>query len=151
MTAKRLLQRGDSGVSEPQANSSALRREEKSMPNGKQVILVVEDHPIIRMGAVELVRSAGFDAIEAETADEAIRILESRADIRLVFTDVEMPGTMDGHKLALYVRDRWPPVMLIVASGKRIIAESALPPGTRFFQKPYNDNAIVEAIIGMLA
>ena len=69
------------------------------MPN-QSVILVVEDDPIIRMGALELVAEAGFAAIEAGNADEAIRILEARSDIHLVFTDVGMPGTMDGIKLA---------------------------------------------------
>ena len=121
------------------------------MSNDKRVVLVVEDQPIIRMGALELVRSAGFEAIEAEDADAAIRILQSRSDIRLVFTDVEMPGTIDGLKLAHYVRYRWPPVLLIVASGRTTIAESQLPAGARFFQKPYHDNTIVEAMIGMLA
>jgi two-component system, response regulator PdtaR len=66
------------------------------MENRKAVILVVEDNAVIRMGAVDLVIDAGFEALEASSADEAIRILETRPDIHLVFTDVEMPGTMDG-------------------------------------------------------
>lgn len=70
------------------------------MFNGKAVVLVVENSAIIRMGAIDLVQSAGYEAIEANNADEAIRILESRAGIDLVFTDVEMPGTMDGIKLS---------------------------------------------------
>ena len=80
------------------------------MNNGRSVVLVVEDSALIRMGAVDLVLSAGYEALEAQDADEAIRILESRDDIDLVFTDVQMPGTMDGIKLAHYIRDRWPPV-----------------------------------------
>ncbi len=91
------------------------------------VILVVEDSPLILMSALELVKSAGFEGVGAESADEAIGILEARADIRLVFTDVEMPGTMDGVKLAQYIRDRWPPIHLIVASGRSILEESQLP------------------------
>jgi CheY-like chemotaxis protein len=91
------------------------------MFNGKAVVLVVEDSAIIRMGAVDLVQSAGYEVLEASNADEAIRILESRADIDLVFTDVQMPGTMDGIKLSHYIRNRWPPVKLIVASGKAIL------------------------------
>ena len=66
------------------------------MKSGKAVVLVVEDSAIIRMSAVDLLLSAGYDALEAQHADEAIRILESRTDIDLVFTDVQMPGTMDG-------------------------------------------------------
>jgi two-component system, response regulator PdtaR len=120
------------------------------MPS-QSVILVVEDDPIIRMSALRFVADAGFEAIEASNADEAILILEARSDIQLVFTDVGMPGTMDGIKLAHYVRGRWPPVKLIVASGKVIADESHLPAGARFFSKPYRDSAIVGAMIAMLS
>ena len=95
------------------------------MNNGKSVVLVVEDSALIRMGAVDLVLSAGYEALEAKDADEAIRILEAREDIDLVFTDVQMPGTMDGIKLVHYIRDRWPPIKLLVASGKAILEESS--------------------------
>lgn len=121
------------------------------MFNGKAVVLVVEDSAIIRMGAVDLVQSAGYEALEASNADEAIRILESRADIDLVFTDVQMPGTMDGIKLSHYIHDRWPPVKLIVASGMAILEESSLPEGSRFFSKPYGDHAIADAMADMLS
>jgi two-component system, response regulator PdtaR len=103
------------------------------------------------MGALELVVNAGFEALEAEHADEAIRILEARPDIHLVFTDVGMPGTMDGLKLAHYIRRRRPPVKLIVASGKAIIEESHRPPGARFFPKPYSEDAMIKAMTAMLA
>jgi len=115
------------------------------------VILVVEDHPIVRLNALDLVRDAGFEGIGAANADEAIRILEARSDVHLVFTDVEMPGTMDGLKLAHYIRDRWPPVHLIVVSGKAIPDESGLPANTKFFPKPYNDNTIVEELTRLLS
>jgi CheY-like chemotaxis protein len=120
------------------------------MPN-QPVILVVEDDPIIRMGALQLVVDAGFEAIAASDADEAIRILEARSDIHLVFTDVGMPGTMDGIKLAHYIRHRWPPVKLIVASGEVIADESHLPAGARFFHKPYSESTIVGAMVAMLS
>lgn len=121
------------------------------MKNGKAVVLVVEDSPLIRMSAIDLVLSAGYEALEAEDADQAIRILESRDDIDLVFTDVQMPGTMDGIKLCHYIRNRWPPVKLIVASGIEIIKESSLPEGSLFFPKPYADHAITDAMARMLA
>jgi CheY-like chemotaxis protein len=121
------------------------------MKNGKAVVLIVEDSSIILMGAVDLVQSAGYEAVEAQNADEAIRILESRNDIDLVFTDVQMPGTMDGIKLSHYIRDRWPPVRIMVASGLAILEESSLPTGSRFFAKPYNDTAITEMMAQMLA
>jgi len=115
------------------------------------VVLVVEDSAVIRMGAVDLVVSGGFEALEASTADEAIALLEARPDIQLVFTDVEMPGTMDGIRLAHFIRNRWPPVKLIVASGRTIVEESHLPLGARFFPKPYRANSIIEAMTAMLA
>jgi len=112
---------------------------------------VVEDNTIIRMGAVDLVLSAGYEALEAFDADEAIRIMESRDDIDLVFTDVQMPGTMDGIKLSHYIRERWPPVKLIVASGNAILEESSLPGGSMFFPKPYDDHTITAAMARLLS
>jgi CheY-like chemotaxis protein len=114
-------------------------------------VLVVEDNALIRMGAVDNLVTAGFGVLEASNADEAIRILEGRPDIHLVFTDVEMPGSMDGLKLAHYIRGRWPPVRLIVVSGKRILDESHLPAEAKFFPKPYDEGAILETIIRMLS
>ncbi len=121
------------------------------MLHGHFVILVVEDIPLIRMGAVELLTAAGFQVVEADSADEAIRVLESRPDIHLVFTDVGMPGTMDGIKLSHYIRHRWPPVKLIVASGQAIVDESHLPVGAKFFVKPYDDSTIIDAIVELLS
>ncbi|MBU4529411.1 MAG: response regulator [Hoeflea sp.] len=121
------------------------------MKNGRPVVLIVEDSPIIRMSAVDLVLSSGYEALEAGDADEAIRILELRDDIDLVFTDVQMPGTMDGIKLSHYIRDRWPPVKLIIASGAEIVAESMLPGGSSFFSKPYDEITITEAMANLLS
>jgi len=117
----------------------------------KPVILVVEDHPIIRMEALDIIRSAGFEGLEAEGADQAIFILAARSDVRLVFTDVRMPGSMDGIKLAHYIRRRWPSVELIVASGDATVSEKQLPIGARFFLKPYKESALVQAMIDLLA
>jgi CheY-like chemotaxis protein len=80
-----------------------------------------------------------------------ISILEARKDIRLVFTDIDMPGTMDGLKLAHYVRDRWPPIHLLLVSGKSIIDETALPIGARFLAKPYGTAHVTAAIQQLLA
>ena len=117
----------------------------------RAVVLVVEDHPLIRLNALELVETAGFEGIGAENADAAISILESRADIRLVFTDVEMPGSMDGLKLVHYIRDRWPPIQLMVASGRAILQESQLPAGSKFFSKPYDEHSLVAEMRRLLA
>jgi two-component system, response regulator PdtaR len=114
------------------------------------VVLVVEDHPLTRMGVLEVIIEAGFETLEASSTSEAIRILEARPDIHLVFTDAEVPGTMDGIELAHYIRNRWPPVKLIVVSGNGVIDPQELPQGARFFAKPYRETSIVEAMTGML-
>ena len=109
-------------------------------------VLIVEDEPMVRLCAVETIEEAGFEVIEAANADEAIRILESRRDIRVVFTDVHMPGSMDGLKLAHAVRDRWPPIKIIVTSGRERVAVQDLPAGGRFFAKPYDPGEIKETL-----
>jgi CheY-like chemotaxis protein len=91
------------------------------------VVLIVEDEFLLRMSAVEMIEEAGFEIVEAGNADEAITILESRSDIRVVFTDIQMPGSMDGLKLAAAVRHRWPPIKIIATSGHCVIGERDLP------------------------
>jgi two-component system, response regulator PdtaR len=101
------------------------------------VVLVVEDETLVRVTALAMIEDCGFEAIAASSADEALRALETRSDIRAVFTDVQMPGPMDGLKLAQVIRDRWPPVALLVTSGKERDIKSDLPKGARFLPKPY--------------
>jgi CheY-like chemotaxis protein len=103
----------------------------------KRVVLVVEDDELIRMHAADMVRDMGFETIEAANADEAISLLEKCPDITVVFTDIQMPGSMDGLRLLAVVRDRWPPVALLVASGQVQPPASALSAGARFLSKPY--------------
>jgi CheY-like chemotaxis protein len=93
-----------------------------------------------------VVEDAGLEAIEAGNADEAIRILESRNDIRIVFTDIDMPGSMDGMKLAACIRVRWPPVQIVVTSGYFAGKDLALPARSLFFPKPYSTRAVAEAL-----
>jgi CheY-like chemotaxis protein len=109
-------------------------------------VLIVDDEPLVRLCAVETVADAGFEVIEAANADEAIRILESRSDIHVVFTDVHMPGSMDGLKLAHAVRNRWPPIKIIVTSGREKVAEQDLPAGGRFVAKPYDPTEIKDVL-----
>jgi CheY-like chemotaxis protein len=104
----------------------------------RPVVLIVKDEFLVRIGTKTAVEMAGFDVIEAGDADEAIAILAARNDIRLIFTDVHMPGLMDGLKLAHFVRDRWPPVKIVAASATVRITESDLPEGGRFLPKPYS-------------
>jgi CheY-like chemotaxis protein len=113
----------------------------------RAVVLVVEDEPLMLIDAVDLVTEAGFEAIGAKNADEAIRILESRDDIRIVFTDVNMPGSMDGIKLAHAVRHRWPPIEIIVTSGLTLAnVQELLPERGIFFPKPYTPAQVVNAL-----
>ncbi len=104
----------------------------------RAVILSVEDEFLIRMNAVEMIEEAGFEVVDAASADEAIAILEARLDVTVVFTDIQVPGSMDGLKLAAAVRDRWPPVKIVATSGRVKRGPSDLPQGGRFLQKPYS-------------
>lgn len=106
----------------------------------------MEDEFFSRLHAVDLVEVAGFRALEASNADEAIAILEKRKDIRIVFTDIDMPGSMDGLKLARAIRNRWPPIELILTSGHVSIPNSDVPERGLFFPKPYRDQEIVSAL-----
>jgi CheY-like chemotaxis protein len=115
------------------------------------VVLVVEDEMLIRMDAVAIVRGAGFDALQAANADAAIQILEVRDDIRVVFTDINMPGSMDGLRLAAAVRGRWPPIEFIVTSGRRRPDANALPERARFLAKPYTSYEVGRALTELMA
>jgi CheY-like chemotaxis protein len=114
-------------------------------------ILIVEDSGLIRLDAVETAEREGFLVFEAGNADDAIAILEAHPEIRLVFTDIEMPGSMDGLKLAHYVSQRWPPIRLILVSGTTPYDRAALPEGGLFFAKPYRPVEITRAMRSLLA
>jgi CheY-like chemotaxis protein len=110
------------------------------------VVLVVEDEPFIRLDAVDTLTAAGFEVIDAANADEAIAVLEARPDIRAVVTDIQMPGSMDGLKLAATIHNRWPPIALIVTSGLKVVRPQELPERGRFLSKPYNATRLIEAL-----
>ncbi len=98
------------------------------------------------MMAVDLVEDAGFEAVEAAGADEAIRILESRLDIRIVFSDIDMPRGMDGMRLAACIRERWPPIEIILTSGYHEAKDVVLPTRGVFFAKPYRHKDVVATL-----
>lgn len=108
----------------------------------RSVVLVVEDDFLIRICAVEMIE-AEFDVVEAANADEAIEILEERLDIIVVFTDIQMPGSMDGLKLVATIRARWPPIKIVATSGIVDVRKVDLPEGGRFLPKPYSSAEIV--------
>src|ERR1700761_1100634 len=109
------------------------------LSHNKAAILVVEDDFLIRANAIDMVRELGFEAIEAVDADHAISLLEAYPDlpISVVFTDIQMPGSMDGLRLAAVIRHRRPPVALLVTSGQVDPPAQELPSGARFLPKPY--------------
>ncbi|WP_062120984.1 response regulator [Aureimonas sp. AU40] len=118
----------------------------QSFDPARYAVLIVEDDALVRAEAVDLCEEAGFTAYEARNADQAIRLLERHSNIRVLFTDVEMPGTMDGLKLARAVRDRWPPVAIIMTSGRIKVEASDMPENGLFFAKPYPPKGIIKAL-----
>jgi CheY-like chemotaxis protein len=119
------------------------------MLRGGPVILIVEDEFLLRLDSAETIGNAGFEVVQAANADEAIAILKSRPDIRVVFTDIQMPGSMDGLKLARFVRDRWPPIKIIATSGRVVAGDDDLPAGSLFLPKPYRGAELVAALRGL--
>ncbi len=107
-----------------------------TLPGSTPIVLVVEDEMVLRMRAVDIVEDAGFVPIEAVSADEAIKILESRDDISLLFTDIQMPGSMDGLKLAHAAHTRWPHIKIILVSGQIAVTDADKPDDSKFFPKP---------------
>jgi CheY-like chemotaxis protein len=103
----------------------------------RPVVLIVEDEVLLRWTAVAIIEEAGFDVVEAGTGIEAVSVLEKRSDIRTVFTDVEMPGSINGIQLAHLISTRWPSIGIMATSGKFRLREDDLPAGARFLHKPY--------------
>ena len=99
-----------------------------------------------RLDSAETIESAGFEIIQAANADEAIAILNARPDIHVVFTDIQMPGSMDGLKLARFVRGRWPPIKIVATSVFVNVAKDDLPEGSRFLTKPYRPAQIIATL-----
>jgi two-component sensor histidine kinase len=113
-------------------------------------VLIVEDEMMLRMRAVDIVEDAGFVAVEAINADEALSILESRSDISLLFTDIQMPGSMDGLKLAHTVHDRWPSIKIILVSGQVNPTDAEKPTDSRFFGKPLSVAKMIAELQSMV-
>ena len=114
------------------------------------IVLVVEDEMLLRMRAVDMVEDAGYTPVEAVDADDALAILQSRSDIALLFTDVQMPGSMTGLQLALAVHESWPRIKIILASGQLKLSKSEIPENSRFFGKPLDSGEMIAEIREML-
>jgi CheY-like chemotaxis protein len=113
-------------------------------------VLVVEDEVLLRMRAVDMVEDAGYASVEAVDADKAVAILESRSDIALLFTDIQMPGSMDGLKLAHAVHERWPPIKIILVSGQLKSSNIDIPTDSRFFGKPLEAKEMIAELRHMI-
>src|ERR1700704_2088165 len=116
----------------------------------RAVVLVVEDEMLLRMRAVDMVEDAGYTSVEAVDADQAVAILESRSDIALMFTDIQMPGSMDGLTLAHSVHERWPPIKIILVSGQLKSADIDLPADSRFYGKPLEAKEMIAELQRMI-
>ncbi|MCJ2065702.1 response regulator [Methylobacterium sp. J-088] len=110
------------------------------------VVLVVEDDGFVRFTAVLMLEDAGFSVVEAANADEAWDILLARDDVGVLFTDVDMPGSMCGKTLAERVHRSWPDIRLILTSGRQRFSEDEVPDHGLFVAKPYNGPQVVDAI-----
>jgi two-component system, response regulator PdtaR len=113
--------------------------------NPRHVVLIVEDEPFVRLTGADLLAEAGFEVLEAGNADEALRILEATPAVRVVFSDVEMPGSTDGLGLARNICRRWPSIGIVLTSGHRI-REEMIPCDGRFVAKPYDGQVLVRQI-----
>jgi CheY-like chemotaxis protein len=114
------------------------------------VVLIVEDEMMLRMGAVDMVEDAGYTPVEAVDADGAVAVLESRSDIALMVTDIQMPGSMDGLGLAHAVHRRWPSIKIIVVSGRLKQPGIDLPADSRFFGKPLEAGEMIAQMRSMI-
>jgi two-component system, response regulator PdtaR len=110
------------------------------------VILTVEDETLVSVFLGGILQDAGYRVIAAANADEAIAILEAREDVRILITDVNMPGSMDGLRLAAAVKDRWPPIKIIIASGKPVPRDNEMPMDSQVLRKPYGPPEVLGAV-----
>ena len=114
-----------------------------TLNNASPIVLIVDDDPFLRMLAVEVIEEAGFVVLEAGDADEAVALLECRSDVALLFTDIDMPGSMNGLKLAHAARNRWPSIKIVIVSAVARPQPHELPSNSCFFEKPYRPAAMV--------
>ena len=126
------------------AATLGLRR---SLKKGmKPVVLIVEDEAMVRLIAASMLQDAGFDTLEADTAEDALHMLEGNGDVCVLFSDIQLPGRMDGCGLARAVHDRWPDIGLVLTSGATTPRRSQLPDDVDFLPKPYEARDMVEAV-----
>lgn len=126
--------------------------QETSAPAARFVVLLVEDEPLIRMMAADVLTDAGFVVMESEHADAALAMLQNEAEnVHAMFTDIQMPGSMDGLRLAHHTRRHWPWIALMLASGRSRPEKVEMPEGSRFLSKPYSPTHLLQGVREMAA
>lgn len=116
----------------------------------RMTVMVVEDDPLVRMHGIDIFEEAGFTVIEADNADEALVMLVDGAEIHLLFSDIDMPGSIDGMDLARIVYGRWPAIRLLVTSGYHRVSEADVPGSGKFVRKPWQAGAILAGVDSLL-
>ena len=109
-------------------------------------VLVVEDDTLVRMHGTNILEEAGYEVVEASNADEALAILNQKSDVHLVFSDVTMPGSMDGLELARLVNERWPHIHLLLTSAHHRLPDAEVPGEGKFVRKPWSSESLIERI-----
>ena len=117
----------------------------------RAVVLLVEDEPLVRMFGADVLEEAGYEVVEAVDGDAALKVLEARADVDVLFTDVNMPGSLDGLGLARVVHERRPDIKLLIASGQVRLADDEIPDSGRFLAKPYAPHDILREVRNLIA
>jgi CheY-like chemotaxis protein len=116
----------------------------------KHVVLVVEDEPLLRLLAAESLVEVGYEVVEAADAGAALKVLQTRGDVELIFTDIHMPGALDGLGLARTVNTRWPRIRLLLTSGRERPSQGAIPEEGRFIEKPYTPSDLLRNVANLL-
>ena len=119
-------------------------------PSNDSTVLVVEDDMLLRLCAAGMLEKSGFHVLEAGDASEALWLLENHPEIRVLFTDVQMPGKYDGLALAQLVHEQWPRVLLLVTSARPDLSDKDIADHGKFLAKPYTSDQVVEGIEGLM-
>lgn len=122
----------------------------QSQSVGQAVVLIVEDEPLVRMMVIELFEDEGFEVLEASNADQALSVFGQREDVALLFTDVEMPGSIDGYGLARWVHANRPEVKTMIVSGRALPRAGDIPDGAAFIGKPYDHDDVMRRVQVMM-
>lgn len=118
----------------------------QTIPIRRNIVLDVEDEPLSRMAAIDMVEGAGFEVVEVVNANEAVPILERRTDMAIVFTDNGMPGSIYHLRLAAAVRERWPPIEILIVSGVVKTGHEELPSRRAFYPQPYDERSVIATV-----